>query len=185
MAGTAAFFLIAWFSAPPLVWFGGLAVLVDPLAGPARSCSGRAAGRARCWPSSSHLQRDTGGRRTTSSRLDPAAEGTGCDHQRQQLRPTDMPTEIEYKESFYRRVYELFPGQSFENTLILGAGSGSDTAVALAHGVPPYRRGRDRPEDPRARPAPPSRPALPATAGHHPTSTTVARSCATPTSATT
>ena len=39
------------------------------------------------------------------------------------------------KEPFYRRVYELFPGASFERALILGAGSGSDTATALANGV--------------------------------------------------
>ena len=39
------------------------------------------------------------------------------------------------KEPFYRRVYELFPGASFERALILGAGTGSDTATALANGV--------------------------------------------------
>src|SRR2546425_9563119 len=41
----------------------------------------------------------------------------------------------QYKEPFYRRVYELFPGKSFHHALILGAGSGSDTATALAYGV--------------------------------------------------
>ncbi|MFN2476079.1 MAG: spermidine synthase, partial [Chthoniobacterales bacterium] len=39
------------------------------------------------------------------------------------------------KEPFYRRVYELFPGNSFQHALILGAGTGSDTATALANGV--------------------------------------------------
>src|SRR5260370_16241584 len=41
----------------------------------------------------------------------------------------------QYKDPFYRRVYELFPGSSFHHALILGAGSGSDTATALAYGV--------------------------------------------------
>jgi hypothetical protein len=41
----------------------------------------------------------------------------------------------QYKEPFYRRVYELFPGSSFHHALIVGAGSGSDTATALAYGV--------------------------------------------------
>src|SRR5947209_14957832 len=41
----------------------------------------------------------------------------------------------QYKEPFYRRLYELFPGRSFHHALILGAGSGSDTATALAYGV--------------------------------------------------
>ena len=40
------------------------------------------------------------------------------------------------KEPFYRRVYDIFPGHSFNNALILGAGSGSDVATALANGVP-------------------------------------------------
>src|SRR5947208_8898056 len=39
------------------------------------------------------------------------------------------------KEPFYRRVYELFPDVKFQHALILGAGSGSDAATALAHGV--------------------------------------------------
>src|SRR5205085_11852463 len=39
------------------------------------------------------------------------------------------------KEPFYRRVYDLFPGETFNHVLILGAGSGSDVATALAKGV--------------------------------------------------
>src|SRR5438552_1019734 len=41
----------------------------------------------------------------------------------------------QYKEPFYRRLYEFFPGNTFQHALILGAGSGSDTATALAYGV--------------------------------------------------
>jgi hypothetical protein len=41
----------------------------------------------------------------------------------------------QYKEPFYRRVYQLFPGKSFHHALILGAGSGSDVDTALAYGV--------------------------------------------------
>jgi hypothetical protein len=41
----------------------------------------------------------------------------------------------QYKEPFYRFVYQTFKGQSFHNALILGAGSGSDVATALAYGV--------------------------------------------------
>ncbi len=39
------------------------------------------------------------------------------------------------KEPFYRRLYQIFPGHSFHHALILGAGSGSDVATALAYGV--------------------------------------------------
>jgi spermidine synthase len=82
-----------------------------------------------------HLQSNTQWSPYYKLTVEPAAQGTGViinvNNSGQQT-----ATEIEYKESFYRRVYELFPAQDFKNTLILGAGSGSDTAVALAAGVP-------------------------------------------------
>jgi len=39
------------------------------------------------------------------------------------------------KEEFYEQVYRWFPGRTYDNVLIVGAGSGSDTAVALSHGA--------------------------------------------------
>ncbi|HEY4387478.1 MAG TPA: hypothetical protein VGN34_23735 [Ktedonobacteraceae bacterium] len=45
-------------------------------------------------------------------------------------------TPWQYKEPFYRRLYQTFPGHSFQHALILGAGSGSDVSTALAYGVP-------------------------------------------------
>jgi spermidine synthase len=36
---------------------------------------------------------------------------------------------------FYHQVYAWLPGRTFENALVIGAGAGNDTAVALAHGV--------------------------------------------------
>jgi hypothetical protein len=41
----------------------------------------------------------------------------------------------QYKEPFYQEVYRIFGSGSFHHALILGAGTGSDTALALAHGV--------------------------------------------------
>jgi hypothetical protein len=41
----------------------------------------------------------------------------------------------QYKEAFYKEVYRIFGSGSFHHALILGAGTGSDTALALAHGV--------------------------------------------------
>src|SRR6266699_2154989 len=40
----------------------------------------------------------------------------------------------QYKEPFYQLVYRIF-GRSFHHALILGAGTGSDVAIALAYGV--------------------------------------------------
>ncbi|MDQ3879608.1 MAG: spermidine synthase [Chloroflexota bacterium] len=39
------------------------------------------------------------------------------------------------KEPFYEQVYRWFPDRGFSRVLIIGAGSGSDTAVALDHGA--------------------------------------------------
>jgi hypothetical protein len=39
------------------------------------------------------------------------------------------------KEEFYEQVYRWFPDRQFNRVLIVGAGSGTDTAVALAHGA--------------------------------------------------
>jgi hypothetical protein len=36
---------------------------------------------------------------------------------------------------FYEQVYRWFPGRTFQNVLIVGAGSGTDVAVALEHGA--------------------------------------------------
>lgn len=39
------------------------------------------------------------------------------------------------KEAYYDQVYRWFPGRTFAKTLIIGAGSGTDVSVALAHGA--------------------------------------------------
>src|SRR5256714_7416758 len=39
------------------------------------------------------------------------------------------------KEAYYDQVYRWFPDHRFEKALIIGAGSGTDVSVALAHGV--------------------------------------------------
>ena len=39
------------------------------------------------------------------------------------------------KEPFYEQVYKWFPGKTYANVLIVGAGSGSDVALALARGA--------------------------------------------------
>jgi SAM-dependent methyltransferase len=48
----------------------------------------------------------------------------------QALHPVDSQ-----KEPFYDQLYKWFPGQRYANVLIVGAGSGTDTAIALAHGA--------------------------------------------------
>ena len=48
----------------------------------------------------------------------------------QALHPVTAP-----KEEFYEQVYHWFPGRTYDDVLIVGAGSGSDVALALARGA--------------------------------------------------
>jgi spermine/spermidine synthase len=45
------------------------------------------------------------------------------------------PVADKRKEEFYEQIFRWFPGRTFENVLVVGAGSGSDTAIQLAHGA--------------------------------------------------
>jgi hypothetical protein len=40
-----------------------------------------------------------------------------------------------FREPFYDQVYQWFPGRTYDRVLVVGAGSGSDVAVALARGA--------------------------------------------------
>ena len=62
---------------------------------------------------------------------------------------------VDHKEYFYQWPYTVF-GDTFENVLVLGAGSGTDVAAALKHGAEARGRRRDRSGDHAARPRPPS-----------------------------
>src|SRR5436309_11504067 len=46
------------------------------------------------------------------------------------VRPSHSEAEL-----FYDEIYEWFPGRSFARALVIGAGSGTDTAYALANQV--------------------------------------------------
>src|SRR4029077_18489477 len=48
----------------------------------------------------------------------------------QALHPVNGP-----QEPFYTQVYKWFPGKTYQNVLVGGAGSGTDVAIALAHGA--------------------------------------------------
>ena len=70
-------------------------------------------------------------------RIDTFHDANGLEHvfvdgiPHQSLHPIDQPG----KELFYEQVYRWFPDREFENVLIIGAGSGSDAAIAVARGA--------------------------------------------------
>jgi len=133
LTGIAAFFLMSWFSLPPVAWFTVLAVIVALLAGRRSLLAGALPMVAVFWVVIA-LQQDTEWSPYYKLTVDPAAEGGVIINVNNSGQQTAAPQQ--FKEPFYRRVYQIFLAERFQRTLILGAGSGSDTAVGLAEGLP-------------------------------------------------
>jgi SAM-dependent methyltransferase len=132
LAGTAAFFVIGYFALPPIYWFAVLGLLVLLLSAKKQLILSGVLMLAAA-AIALFLQRASYWSPYYKITLTPAAPaGYNLD-----VNSIGHQSMIPWrsKEPFYRRVYELFPGSSFEHALILGAGSGSDTATALANGV--------------------------------------------------
>jgi Spermine/spermidine synthase domain len=134
LAGIASFFLLAWFEQPPAVWFAGLVVTLLLLSGPTwldraftvgalivASAIAWNIGFAYYWSPYYKI-----GLTETTNRHGYELNVNESGHQ--SMLPSDE------KEPFYRLPYELFGGSRFDRVLIIGAGSGSDTAVGLKHG---------------------------------------------------
>lgn len=132
LAGTAAFFLIGLFSLPPVFWFGALALLVLLLS-ERRTIVVAALPLVLAAVIALYLQRNTHWSPYYKITL-TAAQPSGYELDVNSIGHQSM-IPWQAKEPFYRRVYELFPDARFRRALILGAGTGSDTATALAHNV--------------------------------------------------
>ena len=158
LSGTAAFFLIAYFSLPPVVWFAALAALVIALSDRRMILLATVAMLA-CAGVAWQLQEGTYWSPYYKIVLHQA-EPRGWIVDVNNAGGHQLMAPWQDKEPFYRRVYDIFPGPSFQHALILGAGSGSDVATALAKGVPDVTARGDRPEDRGARRAVPPRPAV-------------------------
>ena len=138
MLGILAFTALSAAGTPPLVWFTVVAVLVLLLIagmgmGRARFAAyggliaaillvGVAQARGGIW--SPYYRIDT----YLASNGQLAVNVNGIPHQT--LHAVNGP-----QEAFYTQVYRWFPERQFENVLVVGAGTGSDTAIALAHGA--------------------------------------------------
>jgi hypothetical protein len=138
MTGIAAFTAVSGLGTPPVVWFSTAALVLGLLAlgaGVTRwqlvnggllvvaivtSVVQQAPGTA--WSAYYRVEEEDGGGVHTIN-------VNGIPHQA--LWPAADPA----KEGFYEQVYRWFPERTFDRVLIVGAGSGTDTAVALAHGA--------------------------------------------------
>jgi hypothetical protein len=134
LAGIATFFLLAWLEQPPVVWFAGMLVIAVLLAGPTwldrlamvvpLVIAGAIAwniGQGFWWSPYYKIG------------LTPTDNGDGWalnvnESGHQSMLPSDE------KEPFYRAPYDLFGSGQFQHVLIIGAGSGSDTAIGLKYG---------------------------------------------------
>ncbi len=133
LAGTAAFFLIAYFSLPPVLWFAALALLVLALSSK-RTLLLTVAPLALILAVALQLQTGTYWSPYYKITLHPSDNQQGYVLDVNNTGHQEM-VPWEQKESFYRRVYELFPNRRFNRVLIIGAGSGSDIATAIAYDV--------------------------------------------------
>jgi SAM-dependent methyltransferase len=141
LAGVGAFALVSWLELPPAVWFGVAFLAALPLMNTAepgaQSKPGAVSiaagvvllgfalslihvmGRGALWSPYYKITVSQQGE-------DAVVEVNNVFHQ--SMAP------VEHKEYFYQWPYSVF-GDTFDNVLILGAGSGTDVAAALRHGV--------------------------------------------------
>jgi hypothetical protein len=139
MLGIAGFTIVSAAGTPPILWFSIATVLVALLlAGtPARSVVLRvpavaalAAVLVLTWRSTSTDEIWSPYYRINTYIVQNGemyVNVNGIPHQA--LHPVDAP-----KEQFYDQLYKWFPDRTFENVLVVGAGSGTDVAIALANG---------------------------------------------------
>ena len=134
LAGVAAFAIVSWLQLPPVVWFGVAAAAALPFVAATRRRAIAIANVALLAAALVVVYRMQGGSlwspyyRITvfEDRGDTVVEVNHIFHQ--SMAP------VERKEYFYQWPYAVF-GDTFDNVLILGAGSGTDVAAALKHGA--------------------------------------------------
>jgi SAM-dependent methyltransferase len=136
MIGIAAFVGLSAAETPPVVWFTVLAILVILLAAgtgiTARRLPSLIALVVVIWLS----QAAAGQIWSPYYRIDTYVGGNGQTYinvngiPHQALHPVNGE-----KEPFYDQLYKWFPDRTYGNVLIVGAGSGTDTAIALSKGA--------------------------------------------------
>ncbi|HZO73615.1 MAG TPA: hypothetical protein VFB60_15550 [Ktedonobacteraceae bacterium] len=133
LAGIATFSIMSFFTLPPALWFivlGLLILLLESRQWVIGSAAVLAASLVVVW----QLQQGAYWSPYYKILLHPATP-TGYIIDVNNAGGHQAMVPWQYKEPFYRRVYEIFPGHAFHKALILGAGSGSDVATALHYGV--------------------------------------------------
>lgn len=142
LAGITSFTLLAYLDAPPLVWFTIVALLYELLLGRASVAVSSALLIALVMLFAYPLAHDKGVFWSPYYKVTTTQESSG-----QPLGPTwgisvngiphqrlTSAARREAEEPFYLQTYEQYPRQP-GNVLIVGAGTGTDVAIALQHGA--------------------------------------------------
>jgi spermine/spermidine synthase len=133
LAGVAAFALVSWLSLPPVVWFAIATAAAVPFA-----CRGR---RALALANAALLavsvllvyRLETNSLWSPYYRINVRQDGADTVVEVNNIFHQSMAP-LDEKEYFYQWPYTVF-GDTFEDVLILGAGTGTDVAAALRHGA--------------------------------------------------
>jgi len=140
LAGVGLFALISWFQLSPAWWFGigfaaALPLLVSPDPGGAPSRGGLVAVNVALLASTLVLVHvmARGSLWSPYYKITVGQEGPDTVVEVNNIFHQSMAP-VEQKEYFYQWPYMVF-GSTFENVLVLGAGSGTDVAAALKHGA--------------------------------------------------
>ncbi len=133
LAGIASFALLAYLSLPPVVWFAVFALVAWPLiAGQQKAFAAFTlagvllvvfvAGRSDVWSPYYRVI------------VTASEDGDGYILSVNNI-AHQHAAHYENREGFYFRAYELLGKPAYKNVLIIGAGSGTDVAIALANGA--------------------------------------------------
>src|SRR3954463_3336159 len=133
LAGVAGFAIVSWLQLPPLVWFGVAAAAAVPFVVEGRRPVALANLALLALALTVVFRMQDGSLWSPYYRItvfqdrdDTVVEVNHIFHQ--SMAP------VAHKEYFYQWPYAVF-GDTFDNVLILGAGSGTDVAAALQHGA--------------------------------------------------
>jgi spermidine synthase len=133
LAGVAAFAAISWLQLPPVVWFGAAAAAAAPLVAQERRGAALVNAALLALALVAVYRMERGSLWSPYYRITVFQDRSDTVVEVNQIFHQSMAP-LRQKEYFYEWPYAVF-GNTFEDVLILGAGTGTDVAAALAHGA--------------------------------------------------